>query len=623
MSSAKVERPHIRIGPTALATLATLAVLLPLYLATAAPDLTFWDASEFMTAAHTLGIPHPPGTPLWVAIAKVASILFSSNGPARSITMLSVVATAGACALSARLVARWLPGRGAVAGAVAAAVAAGTMSSVWANATETEVYAMSLLLSVAMLSAGEHAGHRDATIEQRLRGRALVAFLAGLAVPLHLSALVALPGACLLAWHPPRMRLRDVAVWGALALLGVSAILILPLRARHGPVLNSGNPVDLVSLYALLTRAQYEVPGLWPRRAPLWLQFGNIFQWADWQVALGLQPSVGPSWLRTPVSVMWGWFGVLGLRTLWHAEKRVGRAVAVLLLSGTAGVAMWLNLKAGSSFGFGVLPPDAQHEARERDYFFALGFWTWGLLAGVGIAWTASRLTHRISHRIGDSLRHALLVLAAVPLVANATVMDRTRNPDALLPRTFGRLLLDAVPMGGVLIVAGDNDTFPLWYLQGVEHYRDDVAVVTVPMLGAAWYRLALARNGRLLPQRMVDTWFGAPTVLRAIGDSAVARRRAIRVSAYVSAAERNSVQPRHGWLLQGLVYAPTNALKAGAVGLDLATLSDARRAVPPAFLAPLHSGVENVGETMQRLLKCTGIETLADPLLAAVCNGS
>ena len=68
-------KPRMALGLISLAMIATVAVLLPLYLATAAPDLTFWDASEFMTAAHTFGIPHPPGTPLWVAAARVTGTL--------------------------------------------------------------------------------------------------------------------------------------------------------------------------------------------------------------------------------------------------------------------------------------------------------------------------------------------------------------------------------------------------------------------------------------------------------------------------------------------------------------------------------------------------------------------
>jgi Protein of unknown function (DUF2723). len=52
-------------------------VLLFVYHATLAPTVTYWDAGEFLSAIHSLGIPHPPGTPLFVVIANVWTKIFS------------------------------------------------------------------------------------------------------------------------------------------------------------------------------------------------------------------------------------------------------------------------------------------------------------------------------------------------------------------------------------------------------------------------------------------------------------------------------------------------------------------------------------------------------------------
>src|SRR4051794_10287758 len=51
------------------------AVVLLLYVFTLAPTTAMWDASEYITAAYTLGIPHPPGNPLFVLLGRVASLL--------------------------------------------------------------------------------------------------------------------------------------------------------------------------------------------------------------------------------------------------------------------------------------------------------------------------------------------------------------------------------------------------------------------------------------------------------------------------------------------------------------------------------------------------------------------
>ena len=604
------------MSPAYVAGGISTVLLFATYLSTAATDLTFWDASELATAAHTLGIPHPPGTPLWVLLGHVFSQWFSGIiGPARAITLLSVVASALVGGVGAAMAARWIGTRGAVA----AAVSAGTMMTVWANATETEVYAVALLFSVVLLAAGERAGRHDASDRLRDRWRGVMVFVAALALSVHLSVLVALPAAIAFAWRGSAPRPREVLSWIALAELGLSAVAVLPLLSARSPQLDSGHPVTVQALLDLLQRKQYAVAGLWPRVAPLWLQVGNVFEWADWQVAYGLHPEPAPSWSRTMLSVAWAWLGALGVRTLWRHEARVGRAVLLLLISGTIGVAVWLNMRAGPSYGAGVLPDGAVHEARERDYFFVLGFWCWGLCAGAGLTAIATQFARRLPRAV------ALLplALAAVPLVANGPVMDRTREPVATLPRTVARLLLESVPINGVLYTAGDNDSFPLWYLQHVEQVRSDVLVITVPLLGARWYRDQLVRRHALLPAISVDRWTGLGTVLRSTSMRAGLARRPIRVSVLLAARDRALIDPSAGWALEGLVYAPSLALKAGSVGLALSALARAYDQVPPSAFGTLPAGADPAADQLQGMLQCTRVRTLTDSLLVATCNSS
>lgn len=588
-------------------------VLLATYLATSAPDLTFWDAAELATAAHTLGIPHPPGTPLWVLLGKVSTLVFSGAPPARAVTLLSVWASAVAGGLGAWLSARWIGARGGVV----AAVMAGTMYTVWNNATETEVYAVALLASVSLLAAGEVAGRRDVPEQVRRRARALMVFIAALSVPLHLSVLVALPAAVAFAWRGARPSVRDVAGWAALALLGLSAVAVLPLLSARNPALDSGNPETLRALLAVVRREQFAPAGLWPRMAPVWLQLGNVFQWADWQVAFGVHPFATAAMPRTALTLLWAWLALLGTRSVWRHEARVGRAMLVLLLSATLGVALWLNMRAGPTFGVGVLPDGARHEARERDYFFALGFWAWGLMAGAGVAAVAASLRRSLPAPL------ALLPFAAglVPLLSNRTVADRTREPVSTLPRTYARLLLESVPPNAVLVTGGDNDSFPLWYLQQVEEFRPDVSIVTAPLLGAAWYRTSLADDD-LIAADVAARWPGSAAALQSVLARARANGRALRVSALLGRSDRVALDPSSGWAFEGLVYAPSADVAAGEVGLDMPTMRRRADEVPRSALAPLPSASDQAAETAQILLRCTQIVSPTDPLLVSGCGG-
>ncbi|MBU6365334.1 MAG: DUF2723 domain-containing protein [Gemmatimonadetes bacterium] len=588
-------------GAVAAATLGAL------YAATAAPDLTWWDAPELATAAQTLGIPHPPGTPLWVLMGRVTAVLASSLGPVRAVTLLAVLSAAAAGGVGAVLLARWIPaGR-----AVVAAVSAGALAVPWQNATEVEVYAVAHLHALLLLLVGARAGNAPSSAG-RARWRALLVYGAGAAIPLHLSALVALPAALVLAWPGGGTRAGRGAWWrpqelgwlAALALLGASSVLVLPVRAAQHPLLNSGTPDTLAALMAVLGRSQYDVAGLWPRQAPLWLQLGNLLQWADWQVAWGWWPHPTPSWGRTPVTVAWALAAAWGARALAQRNRRGAMALGTLLVSGSVGVVLWLNLKAGPTFGAGVLPPGALHEARERDYFFTLAFWCWGVLAAGGVLDAVGQLTRRIPFRAGRLAGQGVaLGLALLPVWANAAAMDRGRDPVASWPRVAALSLLDAVPSDGVLLAAGDHDSFPLWFLQQVEERRPDVAVVTWSLLPARWYRGELHRQ-RLLPASLVEAATPAAAVKGVLAE-AERLRRPVRVSVWMSRHERTLAVPGTGWRWEGLVWAPVDTVPPGRPVADARRLREGAARLPRVALAPLPVGADPVARAWHGYWRC------------------
>ncbi|HET6584327.1 MAG TPA: DUF2723 domain-containing protein, partial [Nannocystaceae bacterium] len=494
-----------------------------------------------IAAAHALGIPHPPGTPLYVALAHTwSAALAPLFGFARATNLLSAVCTAGAGAATACTLARRAGGtEGGWIGAIGG-LGAGTMMSAWSNATESEVYALALLHAALLLAAAARSGEGDSPRDDRW---ALVtAYAIALAPASHLSVLVAAPAAIVLAARRParvesgaeratwriervlllggvlvatggigRMQwplvllgaaiaasaaLRDGARTRRLALvalplvaLGGSALLLLLVRARHEPTIDQGSPATWHALADVVARRQYDVAPLLPRSAPVWLQAANLFQYVDWQVAMGWGDGVVTSPARVLATLAWLALAWAGVRALRRRAPALCLALLVLAACGSVGVVAYLNLKAGASLGWGLLPDATPHEARERDYFFVLGFWAWGCFAGAGAVWLARRMERPAAM--------ALLALA-LPIAGNWRAANRSHEPEASAARRFGVALLEATPRDAVLFLDGDNDSYPIWYLQEVEGMRRDVLPVTVPLLPADWYPMQIARRSGL-----------------------------------------------------------------------------------------------------------------------------
>ena len=109
------------------------------------------------------------------------------------------------------------------------------------------------------------------------------------------------------------------------------------------------------------------------------------------------------------------------------------------------------------------------------------------------------RLEHRPSSAVpsrtptlrGWLLASPVLAIAFVPLVANWSAASRRGDTTT---REFARDLLNSVEPYAVIVTAGDNDTFPLWYAQQVEGVRRDVVIAVTSLLNTDWYARQIVR---------------------------------------------------------------------------------------------------------------------------------
>src|SRR2546429_2074232 len=141
--------------------------------------------------------------------------------------------------------------------------------------------------------------------------------------------------------------------------------------------------------------------------------------------------------------------------------------------------------------------PQGLQEVRERDYFFIASFALWGVWVGMGLATLMEWVSESLETREPNPARPWLLAtpvlaLALLPLVGNHLTAPRKGET---LARDFAYDLLQSVEPYGVLVTAGDNDTFPLWYAQEVEGIRQDVTIVNLSLANTDWYVRQLQRR--------------------------------------------------------------------------------------------------------------------------------
>ncbi len=126
------------------------------------------------------------------------------------------------------------------------------------------------------------------------------------------------------------------------------------------------------------------------------------------------------------------------------------------------------------------------YQPRERDYAYAGSFYAFTIWIGLGIA----SAYHFLSNKISKKLTTLLVVIIAipVPLILATENWDDHDRSGRYTAADFAKNYLNSCEKNAILFTYGDNDTFPLWYMQEVEGFRTDIKVVNLSLLGTDWY---------------------------------------------------------------------------------------------------------------------------------------
>src|SRR3982751_505991 len=194
------------------AATAALAVFL-LYLVTLAPSTAMWDTSEYIAAAYTLGLPHPPGNPFFVLLGRFFAVLPIAPNVAMRVNILAALSSAGAAGMwfliTERVLVGWLPERWQrIVGGSLAALLGSTAFTVWAQSVVNEkVYTVSLL-GLALVSWLTVRWCDDPDGDKADRLLVMIAYLSGLGYANHMAGFLAAPAVAIAVLLRRRATLR-------------------------------------------------------------------------------------------------------------------------------------------------------------------------------------------------------------------------------------------------------------------------------------------------------------------------------------------------------------------------------------------------------------------------------
>ena len=496
---AAVQTPYVMAAGVSLGALI-------LYVLTLAPTTQFWDASEYITAAHSLGIPHPPGNPFFVIVAHVWGLLPLAADYARRINLLAAVTSALSAGLWFLIGERWLretaiPETWRRVAALAGALVGATVFTVWNQSVANEkVYTISVLsIALTLWLTIRWADQPEETRSDNLL--VLVVYLLALTATNQLMGLLVAPAVLVyvFATEPEVfLRPRFLAAAIVVALLGLSLNLFIPIRAHLDPYMNQGDAWTWPNFRAVLAREQFGKPSIFdnPMYPPddnpgrsiglIGQQFFNYLQYFSWQFGRDLSLL----WQRL-LTLLFGVIGLIGAWRHWRADRRSAVAMTALVVTVSVALVFYLNFKWGYSQPYST--PGLPHEVRERDYFFIASFAVWGIWVGFGLAAIAEALASRIpSSRAWQLVTPSVCAIALIPLFGNRLTAPRRNETVA---RDFARDLLASVDPYALVITTGDNDTFPLWHGQEVEGIRRDVSVMVLSLANTNWYLAQLQRR--------------------------------------------------------------------------------------------------------------------------------
>ncbi len=188
-------------------------------------------------------------------------------------------------------------------------------------------------------------------------------------------------------------------------------------------------------------------------------------------------------------------FGIAGL--LHHFYKDWKRALAVLALFLITGLMIIVYLN------------QYDPQPRERDYSYVGSFMAFSFWIGIGIAGLLERVKEYFTNtKTFNTVSMGIVMLLVIFMPVKMLAVDYHEHDRSgnFVAWDYAYNMLNSCEPDAIIFTNGDNDTFPLWYLQEVEGIRKDVRVVNLSLLNTPWYVFQLRDDPPRIPLSLTDS---------------------------------------------------------------------------------------------------------------------
>jgi hypothetical protein len=540
-----------------------------IYSMTVASTVSYWDCGEFIACSYGLAVPHPPGAPLFLLVGRLFSMIPFVEDIGFRVNYISVLSSTFTVMLLylsiVNLVREWKGSlqstsdwQIAIFSGVIGSLTFAFTHSFWFNAVEAEVYAPSMLFTALLVwlilvwsDKSDQPGNEKYLL--------MIAYSIGLAIGIHLLNVLALPFVTLIYYYKrydfnlktfminilvtigillfiypgivkylPRVAelggavglaavfiiLFAIVFWSInnnkktislitlsvlLIMIGYSTYTTIYIRSNLDPKIDENNPETIEKFISYLNREQpngkrYNSSGEFFWKYQVDKMYIRYFLWQF----VGMDENER-DWSASQLYAIPFLLGLLGL--YWHFKNDQKHALAVLALFFMTGLAIVLYLNQ----------PDPQ--PRERDYSYVGSFYAFSIWIGLGYAGLMELIRGNKKKKKDDLAvqSHTLPMVVFVVLLIISPILLLAKNFDThnrkgrFIAWDYSYNMLQTCEPNAILITNGDNDTFPLGYLQEVDSIRRDIRIVNLSLLNTAWYIQQLRHLEPKVPIGMSD----------------------------------------------------------------------------------------------------------------------